>query len=130
MTEKERRKFQALTPEEVEEAMAKSKGAKDRLKTFYALLDDALWKKNKLKQYKEIAMTEEDEEFNRIEREAAMRTAAVKATVTKREWVGLTLEEMDAVIDGNMTITDSKLRDAVYAVVLDTMTTLMEKNSG
>ena len=75
-------------------------------------------------------MTEEDEEFNRIEREAALRTAAVKATVTKREWIGLTLEEMDAVIDGNMTITDSKLRDAVYAVVLDTMTTLMEKNSG
>jgi hypothetical protein len=94
MTEKERRKFQALTPEEVEEAMAKSKGAKDRLKTFYALLDDALWKKNKLKQYKEIVMTEEDEEFNRIEREAALRTAAVKATITKREWIGLTDEEM------------------------------------
>ena len=75
-------------------------------------------------------MTEEDEEFNRIEREAALRTAAVKATITKREWIGLTLEEIDAVIDGNMTITDSKLRDAVYAVVLDTMTTLMEKNSG
>ena len=75
-------------------------------------------------------MTEEDEEFSRIEREAALRTAAVKATITKRAWIGLTLEEMDAVIDGNMTITDSKLRDAVYAVVLDTMTTLMEKNSG
>ena len=94
MTEEERRRPQALTPEEVEEAMAQSKGAEDRLKTFYALLDDALWKKNKLKQYKEIAMTEEDEEFNRIEREAAMRTAAVKATVTKREWVGLTDEEI------------------------------------
>lgn len=40
-------------------------------------------------------MTEEDEEFNRIEREAAMRTAAVKANITKREWVGLTLEEID-----------------------------------
>lgn len=40
-------------------------------------------------------MTEEDEEFNRIEREAAMRTAAVKATMTKREWVGLTAEEID-----------------------------------
>jgi hypothetical protein len=75
-------------------------------------------------------MTDEDEEFNRIEREAALRKAAVKATITKREWVGLTLEEIDAVIDGNMTITDSKLHDAVYAVVLDTMTTLMEKNNG
>jgi hypothetical protein len=75
-------------------------------------------------------MTEEDEEFNRIEREAAMRKEAVAATVAKREWVGLDLAEMDAIIDGNMTITDSKLRDAVYAVVIDTMTTLMEKNHG
>ena len=38
-------------------------------------------------------MTEEDEEFNRIEREAAMRKAAVRTTVTKREWVGLTAIE-------------------------------------
>jgi len=75
-------------------------------------------------------MNTEDDEFNRIEREAAMRKAAVSATVAKREWVGLSLAEMDAIIDGNMTITDSKLRDAVYAVMLDTMTTLMEKNHG
>ena len=75
-------------------------------------------------------MTEEDDEFNRIEREASLRKAAVAATVEKREWVGLDLAEMDAIIDGNMTITDSKLRDAVYAVVIDTMTTLMEKNRG
>jgi hypothetical protein len=38
-------------------------------------------------------MTEEDEEFNRIEREAAMRKAAVSATVSKRKWVGLTRAE-------------------------------------
>lgn len=38
-------------------------------------------------------MTPEDEEFNRIEREAAMRKAAVKATITKRKWVGLTRKE-------------------------------------
>jgi len=75
-------------------------------------------------------MTEEDEEFNRIEREASLRKAAVSATVAKREWVGLDLAEMDAIIDGNMAIFDSKLRDAVYAVVIDTMTTLMEKNHG
>ena len=53
MSEEAGQRFQALTPEEVAEAMAQSKGAEDRLKTFYALLDDALWKKNKLKQYKE-----------------------------------------------------------------------------
>jgi vacuolar-type H+-ATPase subunit E/Vma4 len=105
-------------------------------------------------------MTEEDEEFNRIEREAAMRKEAVVSAISKeqkeyergvidgmqkqaqssvdkavnamsqREWVGLDLAEMDAIIDGNMAIFDSKLRDAVYAVVIDTMTTLMEKNCG
>ena len=37
-------------------------------------------------------MTEEDEEFNRIEREASLRKAAVSATIAKREWVGLTDE--------------------------------------
>ena len=40
-------------------------------------------------------MTEEDEEFNRIEREASLRKAAVHATVTKRPWQGLTDEELD-----------------------------------
>ena len=35
-------------------------------------------------------MNTEDDEFNRIEREAAMRKAAVSATVAKREWAGLT----------------------------------------
>ena len=39
-------------------------------------------------------MTEEDEEFNRIEREAAMRKAAVMVAITKREWIGLTDEEI------------------------------------
>jgi hypothetical protein len=54
-------------------------------------------------------MTEEDEEFNRIEREAAMRKEAVTAVVAnhyvdgghliyptaQRTWVGLTDEEID-----------------------------------
>jgi hypothetical protein len=38
-------------------------------------------------------MNSEDDEFNRIEREAAMRMKAVSATVEKRGWVGLTDEE-------------------------------------
>jgi len=42
-------------------------------------------------------MTEEDEEFNRIEREASLRKAAVSATVAKREWVGLTEDEVFAI---------------------------------
>ena len=44
-------------------------------------------------------MNTEDDEFNRIEREAAMRKAAVHATVTKKEWIGLTDEEIDEVTD-------------------------------
>jgi uncharacterized damage-inducible protein DinB len=44
-------------------------------------------------------MNTEDDEFNRIEREAAMRKAAVHATVTKKEWVELTDETIDAVTD-------------------------------
>jgi hypothetical protein len=41
-------------------------------------------------------MTEEDEEFNRIEREASLRMEAVTVAVAKkREWVGLTDEEID-----------------------------------
>jgi hypothetical protein len=43
-------------------------------------------------------MTDEDEEFNRIEREATMRKAAVAATVAKREWVGLTDAEIVSAI--------------------------------
>jgi hypothetical protein len=39
-------------------------------------------------------MNTEDDEFNRIEREAAMRMKAVSATVAKREWVGLTDKEI------------------------------------
>ena len=37
-------------------------------------------------------MTDEDEEFNRIEREASLRKAAGHATVTKKPWQGLTDE--------------------------------------
>jgi hypothetical protein len=42
-------------------------------------------------------MTEEDEEFNRIEREASLRKAAVHATVTKKPWVGLTDKERSGI---------------------------------
>jgi hypothetical protein len=44
-------------------------------------------------------MNTEDDEFNRIEREAAMRKEAVAATVAKREWKDLTDREMMDAID-------------------------------
>jgi hypothetical protein len=34
-------------------------------------------------------MNTEDDEFNRIEREASLRMAAVRETVSKRQWVSL-----------------------------------------
>jgi hypothetical protein len=58
--------------------------------------------------------------------------AAIAKTIydvkLRQNWVGLDLEEMDKIIDGNIKITDPRLRDGVYGVVLDTMTTLMERN--
>lgn len=45
------------------------------------------------------------------------------------EFVGLDLSEMDEIVKGNITITDSRLRDGAYGVVLETMITLMKKNN-
>ena len=60
-------------------------------------------------------MTEEDEEFNRKEREASLRKAAVSATVAKREWVGLTPHERMMCrsydIDTTIDKTEAKLRE-------------------
>jgi hypothetical protein len=39
-------------------------------------------------------MNSEDEEFNRIEREASLRKAAVREAVSKKEWIGLTDAEI------------------------------------
>jgi hypothetical protein len=39
-------------------------------------------------------MNSEDEEFNRIEREASLRKAAVREAVSKKDWIGFTDEEV------------------------------------
>lgn len=73
-------------------------------------------------------MTEEDEEFNRIEREASMRKAAVMVAITKREWIGLTDEE----IDGMVRVTDlsgAYYYDDLHAVARATEAKLKEKNN-
>jgi hypothetical protein len=73
-------------------------------------------------------MNAEDEEFNRIEREASLRKAAVSATVSKREWVGLTDEE----IDGMVEVTDlsgAYYYDDLHAVVKAAEAKLREKNT-
>ena len=46
-----------------------------------------------------------------------------------QRFVSLSLAEMDEIIDGNIKITDPNLRDAVYGVVLDTISELMNKNN-
>jgi hypothetical protein len=69
--------------------------------------------------FRKTSMTEEDEEFNRIEREASMRKAAVAATVAKREWVGLTVEEMNEMTWGK----------TVYEILALAEAKLKEKNT-
>ncbi len=75
-------------------------------------------------------MTEEDEEFNRIEREAAMRKKAVAATITKREWVGLTDEEIQQGYEttGHYQTLRPQDRFAVFALARAIETKLKEKN--
>jgi S-methylmethionine-dependent homocysteine/selenocysteine methylase len=64
-------------------------------------------------------MNTEDDEFTRIEREAALRTAAVKATITKREWVGLTVEEKNEITWGK----------TIYEILVLFEAKLKEKNT-
>jgi hypothetical protein len=45
-----------------------------------------------------------------------------------KEFIELEMAEMDAIIDSNITITDPRLRDGVYGVVIATMMALREKN--
>ena len=73
-------------------------------------------------------MNTEEDEFNRIEREAAMRKEAVRATVTTQEWVNLTDEEIDSMVE----VTDlsgAYYYDDLYAVVRAAEAKLKEKNS-
>ncbi len=69
-------------------------------------------------------MTEEDEEFNRIEREASLRKAAVHATVTKKPWVGL----MQGVrVEGSTVVITVKGGNANARLLCEEL--LKEKNS-
>lgn len=84
-------------------------------------------------------MTDEDEEFNRIEREAKQRLEAVKETIRYRDafpkdyalpkpWVGLTDEEIDSMVE----VTDlsgAYYYDDLYAVVRAAEAKLREKNT-
>ena len=46
-----------------------------------------------------------------------------------RPFVGLTLEEVEDIIKSNITITDQRLHDGVYAVAVDIETALKNKNT-
>jgi len=48
---------------------------------------------------------------------------------THMNFQGLTLEEMESCIKGNVTITDPNLRDGVIASIIDAEHLLMEKNT-
>lgn len=46
-----------------------------------------------------------------------------------RPFVGLTLEEIEGIIKSNITITDSRLYEGVYAVAVDIEVALKNKNA-
>jgi hypothetical protein len=75
--------------------------------------------------FEDHQVTNEDEEFNRIEREAAMRKEAVKATVTPREWVGLTNNELQPIADEYRILFGGWVEDFARAIEAK----LREKNS-
>ena len=70
-------------------------------------------------------MTPEDEEFNRIEREAAMRKEAVRATVTPREWGSLTNNELQPIADEYRILFGSWVEDFARSIEAK----LREKNT-
>ena len=72
-------------------------------------------------------MTEEDEEFQRIEREAEMRRMAEEdddTQVYKKAWVGLTDEEREAIANSTIRIHG---QEWAYATAIEAK--LREKNS-
>lgn len=55
--------------------------------------------------------------------------AAIEDETKYERFVGLTLEEIDEAIAGNITITDPNLRDGVYGAIVDIELLLKEKNT-
>lgn len=55
--------------------------------------------------------------------------AAIEDEAKYEKWVGLTLEEIDEAIAGNITITDPNLRDGVYGAIVDIELLLKDKNT-
>ena len=47
-----------------------------------------------------------------------------------KQFIGLTLEEIEDIIKSNITITDSRLYEGVYAVAVDIEIALKHKNDG
>lgn len=66
-----------------------------------------------------------------VDRADAMKALRVAIDLeTKYEkWVGLTLEEIDEAIAGNITITNPNLRDGVYGAIVDLELLLKDKNT-
>lgn len=61
--------------------------------------------------------------------EAYLSTSDDAEEPTHMNFQGLTLEEMESCIKGNVTITDPNLRDGVIASIIDAEHLLMEKNT-
>lgn len=62
------------------------------------------------------------------DKEVLLATALKTYDVGNSGFVGLTIEEIEDTIKSNLTITDSRLYEGVYAVALDIETALKNKN--
>jgi hypothetical protein len=61
--------------------------------------------------------------------EGQLREFAEMVATAEREPIGLTFAEVKDIIQSNITITDPKLFDAVYAVAVDIELAVLEKNA-
>ncbi len=79
-------------------------------------------------------MTQEDEEFQRLEREAKMRRMTEEdddTQVYKKPWVGLTEEESDNLfVEAQRQMTGSSSRECIHIFRQLVETKLKEKNNG
>ena len=73
-------------------------------------------------------MTEEDEAFNEIERQAKQRKEAVRAAMRAIPWVGLTDEEVELYWDWEDFQTGAG-RSTIFEMVRDIEAKLKEKNT-
>lgn len=76
------------------------------------------------------ARVEIDGYCSEVDKDRLLSVALKTYDTEIRPFVGLTLEEIEDIIKSNVTITDSRLYEGVYAVAVDIEAALKNKNDG